>query len=89
MLKAHKNICKAMLLEYYGINSGQILLEQGRNTVHHVFSLADLPVVLEKFFKMVFKGQASVHAFCLDHRKQRTVHEGQRWEVGPEKKKEE
>ena len=63
MLKAHKNICKAMLLEYYDINSGQILLEQGRNTVHHVFSLADLPVVLEKFFKMVFKGQASVHGF--------------------------
>lgn len=63
MLKAHKNTRKAMLLEHHCINSGQKLLDQGRNIDHHVLSSVDLPVVLEEFFKMVFKGQASVHGF--------------------------
>ena len=61
MLKAHKNICEAMLLEHHCINSGLKLLEQGGTIDHHVLSLVDLPVVLEEFFKMVFKAQASVH----------------------------
>lgn len=72
MLKAHKNTCKAMLLEYHCINSGQVLLEQGRNIDQHVFSLVDLPVVLEEFFKVVFKGQASVHGFLT--RPQKTMY---------------
>ena len=55
MLKAHKNICEAMLLEHHCINSGLKLLEQGGTIDHHVLSLVDLPVVLEEFFKMVFK----------------------------------
>lgn len=68
MLKAHKNTCKAMLIELSLNKSRMSILERGRNTEQCALPQQTYQLFLD-VLKAVFKEQASLHDFLTKPQK--------------------